>query len=1436
MKKSEGVVMRGKSTKLSLSCAVFLFLCMLACVVCVASAKTIYVPDNYTKIQWAVDNATARDLQRADPEPIVSVGQETPSQPISNASPWPMLSHDPQNTGYTTFNGTKQADVYWKFSVCCAYIWDHHQAIVGDDGVIYFGTAKSKYGYPRGGLFTLYPNGTLKSRGFGECNVATPAIDESGDRYIYACDYYRGYCANDYTLYAYYKNGTLKWRKYVGFADSSGCVRLKVAGGTLYVSYRKDIKAISTEDGSDKWQFTSSDYISDFAVDHSGNVYIGDYSGNLYALKPDGSVIWMKSFPSKVSTILLKDSIIVGYAKNVSALNSDGTLKWRMEFSTDVYKLATKGDNVYVRTGDSVCSINTNGSLSWCKWVGGIYYYPDIIVDGKGVIYTTTSGSVVALDQNGTILWSYNVYHPGRISIGKDCLYVMAPDRTIICLKDLTPPRVKINSPSNGTTYLTSTVQINVSASDPSGIAKVIAQIDDATNVTLSFSDGYYVGTTPALANGNHWLRIYANDSFGNLNSTEVVYFAVSTTPVKRTLVVNQTDACTTGDLYFSTIGDAVMNANDCDTIIVCPGTYKENVVVNKSVEIRAYSQNPADTIVKANNSNDHVFYVTADNVTISGFTVTRALGYYKAGICLYNSNNCRIENVNASNNYHGILLYSYIFFSSSNIVANNTASNNHYGIFLFNSSNNTITNNKASLNTWSGIEITSSSNNTIVNNIVSNNCYGSGICLHHSSNNIIANNTASSNNYGGICLHCFNSNNTITNNTFYLNGMVVRESYNNKVTNNMVNGKPLVYLENVSDYVVKDAGQIIAINSNNITIKDLNLSYATVGIEFWNTSNSKIINNTITLNNWFGMSLRSSSNSNIIANNTVSNNKDGIYLDSSNNTVTNNTISKNTYGIYLYSSDNNIIYLNNFIDNTDNVYSYYSTNIWNSTEPITYTYNGSQHTNYLGNYWGDYTGSDADGDGIGDTPYSIDGDKDNYPLMERFENYIVTPVPNQPPIANFTYSPEKPVVNQSVTFDASSSYDPDGNITAYEWDFGDGNFMSTTEEKITHIYASPGNYTVNLTVTDDEGAKNSTSKEVSVQPADKTPPIITFVPPTPANNSILNINWVFINITLNENGTAILNWNGVNETMLGCGKNFYKNVTNLSDGTYTYKVYANDTSNNWNVSETRVVVIDTTPPASISNLTSIRGQTWINWTWTNPQDADFNYTMVYLNGIWRTNTSHPFYNATNLTPNTSYEIGTRTVDKAGNINQSWVNQTTKTRPYPAPKITSFAPQSPVYDNEGTTRTFNITVDQVVNVSWWINGTEVFNQTAVTESTYTNSSAAIGTWNVSVIVSNANGTAMQTWIWHVTSPCFIATAAYGTPLHEDIDVLRDFRDEYLMTNPIGREFVKIYYTVSPPIADVIRENEGLRTIVREGLVKPLVYILKELQNQNRVKP
>ncbi len=85
-------------------------------------------------------------------------------------------------------------------------------------------------------------------------------------------------------------------------------------------------------------------------------------------------------------------------------------------------------------------------------------------------------------------------------------------------------------------------------------------------------------------------------------------------------------------------------------------------------------------------------------------------------------------------------------------------------------------------------------------------------------------------------------------------------------------------------------------------------------------------------------------------------------------------------------------------------------------------------------------------------------------------------------PIANFTCSPSQPIVNETIIFNASGSYDPDGgNITSYEWDFGDGNITNRVEPVINHSYALVGDYIVNLTVTDDEETRRSVSKTIAV-------------------------------------------------------------------------------------------------------------------------------------------------------------------------------------------------------------------------------------------------------------------------------------------------------------------------------------------------------------------
>jgi parallel beta-helix repeat protein len=187
--------------------------------------------------------------------------------------------------------------------------------------------------------------------------------------------------------------------------------------------------------------------------------------------------------------------------------------------------------------------------------------------------------------------------------------------------------------------------------------------------------------------------------------------------------------------------------------------------------------------------------------------------------------------------------------------------------------------------------------------------------------------------------------------------------------------------------------GIILYDPSNNNTITGNNVSNNNGGgILLSYSSNNTITGNNVSNNSLVGIFLASSSNNRIRGNNVSNHDWNGICLDNSsnNNRITGNNVSNNGCGIGLSYSSNNI-YLNNFINNTDNVFSYTPTNIWNSPLEITYTYDGNAYTNYVGNYWDDYEGIDADGDGIGDTHYSIYPESDGYPLMKPFENYILS-------------------------------------------------------------------------------------------------------------------------------------------------------------------------------------------------------------------------------------------------------------------------------------------------------------------------------------------------------------------------------------------------------------------------------------------------------------
>ncbi|AKB37896.1 Cell surface protein [Methanosarcina siciliae C2J] len=322
-------------------------------------------------------------------------------------------------------------------------------------------------------------------------------------------------------------------------------------------------------------------------------------------------------------------------------------------------------------------------------------------------------------------------------------------------------------------------------------------------------------------------------------------------------------------------IQDAVKNASSGDTIIVSPGTYAENIEVNKSVTIKSKSGNPNDTIIRAANPGNHIFHVTASNVAILGFTITGAFEepenryFPDAGI-----------NVSTFNETTG---KDEVVYSSE-------------GQWFLIPKN------------WAGIYIDNTDDTTIKGVILLGN--NRGILLNSSSNNLLENNTAI-NNDGAISIWEFSNSNIVRNNnisadeTYRIDkyGISLKESDGNEVSNNNLLRLDMTLLQSDANKIVNNTINLggigitlIESNKNELSLNSISTSSTGIFLRE-NSGFNKLTDNAIS-DNFMGIKLQTYSNNNTISKNTLNNNEDIYYSDDSNN----NEISENNidYGKYL--------------------------------------------------------------------------------------------------------------------------------------------------------------------------------------------------------------------------------------------------------------------------------------------------------------------------------------------------------------------------------------------------------------------------------------------------------------------------------------------------------------------------------------------------------
>jgi parallel beta-helix repeat protein len=552
-----------------------------------------------------------------------------------------------------------------------------------------------------------------------------------------------------------------------------------------------------------------------------------------------------------------------------------------------------------------------------------------------------------------------------------------------------------------------------------------------------------------------------------------------------------------TAEHPYRKISEAISLANEGDTIYVFGGNYNETLTINKRISIIG-GIDDGPSVISFGLSHYYTVEITADFVTLENFTV--------------------IDKDHVITSQHGALVH----VSSNNVVLqkNNFSYCRMWGLYLNSSNDNTISGNL--INATMGVYVSYSNNNVFSNNNISNSS-NAGVNMQSSIKNIFYDNRIKTSNFGIYSRDSSNSNitnNTVTKNVFH--GVFLIGDKNDIIRGNILR-------KNVVSGINLDSDGCI-ISGNTFDSNQIGLSVQRSGCE--------ISNNTFYNASGVGLSTMSQSKNNVISRNHFQKNGvnareqgrnqwdngiEGNYWDNY------NEIDRNRDGIgdypYAIATGGVDHYpLGMFLrpprkpsnpspaDDAENVGLKIILKVkvvdMDSKLLNVYYFNAANDT-YLGYARNVVNGTNASFSMTlpFDTTFAWYTIANDSQLENRSDIWFFTtkqrPPENKKPIA----SPGGPYItklNQEVAFNGSGSYDPDGRIIFYRWNFGDGS-SEILDKNPLHIYSDPGTYIVTLTVVDDDGRSSMANTTVVVSGIiySSNPPVAQFyATPSPGTTS----------------------------------------------------------------------------------------------------------------------------------------------------------------------------------------------------------------------------------------------------------------------------------------------------------------------------------------------